>query len=187
MVDTECQPFWLNGSRILFDGWLKADPRSASEDVILPKLTVGDDLKLVDINSEEKQTEPPARYSEAGLIKELEKRGIGRPSTYASIIKTIDDRGYVEKINKALHPTDTGEVVSSFLEEHFSSYISDSFTAEMDNELDDIANGERTYKKTLSDFYTPFRKEVKEKDKIEKINDLGKAPNGEKCPVCGSG
>src|SRR3989344_1525947 len=75
--------FWLNGSRILFDGWLKADPHSASEDVILPKLNIGDDLKLIDINSLEKQTEPPGRYSEAGLIKELEKRAIGRPSTYA--------------------------------------------------------------------------------------------------------
>src|SRR3989344_3867068 len=85
--------FWLNGSRIVFDGWLRADPQSASEDVILPGLSVGDPLELLNINSEEKETQPPARYSEAGLIKELEKRGIGRPSTYASIIKTLDDRG----------------------------------------------------------------------------------------------
>ena len=102
--------FWLNGSRIIFDGWLKADPRSASENVVLPKLEVGDPLKLLNINSEEKETLPPARYSEAGLIKELEKRGIGRPSTYASIIKTLEDRNYVDKVNKALMPTDTGEV-----------------------------------------------------------------------------
>lgn len=176
--------FWLNGSRILFDGWLKADPASASEDVILPKLASGDSLKLLDINSEEKQTEPPARYSEAGLIKELEKRGIGRPSTYASIIKTLEDRSYVEKINKALHPTDTGEVVSSFLEEHFPTYISDSFTADMEDKLDDIATGERTYKKTLTDFYGPFIKDVKSKDKIEKVTNLGKAPAEFKCPVC---
>ena len=181
----EFPDFWLNGSRILFDGWLKADPCSASEDVILPKLTVGDNLKLVDINSEEKQTEPPARYSEAGLIKELEKRGIGRPSTYASIIKTLDDRGYVEKLNKALHPTDTGEVVSQFLEENFPTYISDSFTANMEDELDDIANGERTYKKTLADFYKLFTEAVKSKEKIEKITNLGKAPDDLKCPVCG--
>ncbi len=178
--------FWLNGSRVLFDGWLKADPDSASEDVILPKLETGDLLKLLDIKSEEKQTEPPTRYSEAGLIKELEKRGIGRPSTYASIIKTLDDRGYVEKISKALHPTDTGEVVSSFLEEHFANYISDSFTAEMESKLDDIANGERTYIKTLSDFYTPFQKEIKLKEKIEKVTNLGKAPDDVKCPICGA-
>ncbi len=177
--------FWLNGSRILFDGWIKADLASASEDVILPKLTIGDPLKLINIDSTEKQTEPPARYSEAGLIKELEKRGIGRPSTYASIIKTLDDRGYVTKQNKNLQPTDTGEVVSTFLEENFAQYISDDFTAEMENELDEIASGERTYKKTLSDFYGPFQKEVKSKDKIEKLTNLGDAPKDMKCPVCG--
>ncbi len=179
--------FWLNGSRILFDGWIKADPSSASEDVILPKLTKGDALKLINIDSTEKQTEPPARYSEAGLIKELEKRGIGRPSTYASIIKTLEDRGYVEKVSKALVPTDIGDVVSSFLEENFANYISDSFTAEMENELDEIASGDRSYKKTLTDFYTPFLKEVKSKDKIEKLTNLGKAPEDMKCPVCGAG
>lgn len=177
--------FWLNGSRILFDGWTKADPIAQGEDVILPELTVGETLKLLNIGSEQKQTEPPARYSEAGLIKELEKRGIGRPSTYASIIKTLDDRGYVEKIQKALCPTDTGEVVSNFLEENFANYISDSFTAEMEDELDDIANGKRTYQKTLSDFYKPFLKDVKAKDKIEKVTNLGEAPNKEECPVCG--
>lgn len=178
--------FWLNGSRILFDGWTKADPAAQGEDVILPKLKVNDPLKLINIESEQKQTEPPARYSEAGLIKELEKRGIGRPSTYAAIIRTLDDRGYVEKIQKALHPTDTGEVVSSFLEDNFAEYISDSFTAEMEDELDEIASGKRTYIKTLTDFYGPFLKDVKSKEKLEKATNMGDAPNGEKCPVCGS-
>jgi len=177
--------FWLNGSRILFDGWLRADKASASEDVVLPKFAKGDKLKLSDMSSEEKQTEPPTRYSEAGLIKELEKRGIGRPSTYASIMKTLEDRGYVAKISKALHPTDTGEVVSSFLEENFANYISDDFTAEMEDELDEIANGDRSYKKTLTDFYTPFIKDVKAKDKIAKITNLGDAPKDIKCPTCG--
>lgn len=183
--DTDLPDFAINGSRIIFDGWLKADPDSVSEDVVLPKFAVGDPLKFININSEEKQTEPPARYSEAGLIKELEKRGIGRPSTYASIIKTLEDRGYVTKISKALHPTDTGDVVSSFLEEHFPTYISDSFTAEMENELDEIAEGTRTYKKTLTDFYKPFEEAVKSKEEIEKITNLGKAPADLKCPVCG--
>lgn len=176
--------FWLNGSRILFDGWIKADPMAKSEDVILPKFKVGDALKLTKIDAEEKQTEPPARYSEAGLIKELEKRGIGRPSTYASIIKTLEDRGYVEKISKALHPTDTGDVVSTFLEDNFTNYISDSFTAEMENELDEIANGDRSYKKTLSSFYAPFLSEVKSKEKIEKLTNLGDAPKDLRCPIC---
>ncbi len=177
--------FWLNGSRILFDGWTKADTAAQGEDVILPELAKGDPLKLLALDSEEKQTEPPGRYSEAGLIKELEKRGIGRPSTYASIIRTLDERGYVEKIQKALHPTDTGDVVSTFLEENFMNYISDSFTAEMENELDDIATGARTYKKTLTDFYGPFTKELKEKSSIEKITNLGPAPSEFKCPICG--
>lgn len=176
--------FFINGSRVKFDGWLKADTASRGEDVELPKVAIGEVLKLLEIRSEGKQTEPPARYSEAGLVKELEKRGIGRPSTYASIIKTLEDRGYVEKISKALHPTDTGDVVSSFLEANFANYISDSFTAEMENGLDDIASGKIEYEKTLSDFYKPFSKEVKLKDKIEKTNNLGDADPSLRCPVC---
>jgi DNA topoisomerase-1 len=178
--------FHLNGSRVLFDGWTKADPAAQGEDVILPKLAIGDALNLLSIIAEQKETEPPPRYSEAGLIKELEKRGIGRPSTYAAIIKTIVDREYVEKIQKALKPTDVGEVVSGFLEDNFNEYISDSFTAEMEDELDDIASGTRTYKKTLTDFYGPFSKDVKSKGDVAKATDLGAAPAEFKCPICGS-
>ncbi len=141
---------------------------------------------MISIDSQEKQTQPPSRYTEAGLIKELEKRGIGRPSTYASICKTIEDRGYVGKEGRSLKPTDTGEVVSSFLEENFPTYIGDDFTAEMENELDEIANGERTYLKTLTDFYGPFHKEVKSKEKIDKLTNLGEADPKFKCPKCGS-
>jgi len=177
--------FSINGSRTLFDGWLMADFRAKSEDIELPKISVGDPLKLIAINDEGKETQPPARYSEAGLIKELEKRGIGRPSTYASIIKTIQDRGYVEKISKALHPTDTGDVVSSFLEKEFSHYISDVFTAQMEDNLDNIAGGAAEYEKTLEDFYTPFTKEIKSKKDTQKITDLGEVDEKFKCPVCG--
>jgi len=119
------------------------------------------------------------------LVKELEKRGIGRPSTYANIIKTIIDRGYVDKEGRSLKPTDTGEVVSKFLEDHFIKYINDSFTAEMEDELDEIANGKREYEKTLKDFYGPFSKDVKAKEKIEKITNLGDADKKIKCPECG--
>ena len=143
-------------------------------------------MKLLGLSSEEKFTEPPGRYSEAGLIKELEGRGIGRPSTYASIMRTIEDRGYVRKENKTLFPTDTGEVVSDFLEKHFANYISDTFTAEMEDELDEISRGEREYEKTLKDFYGPFSKEVKLKDKLEKATNLGDAPENIKCPKCES-
>ncbi len=178
--------FGANGSRILFDGWLKADPAARGEDVELPKVSAKDPLKLIDMRSIEKQTEPPARYSEAALVKALEERGIGRPSTYASIISTLEDRGYVEKEGRALKPTDTGEVVSSFLEDNFANYISDTFTAEMEGELDDIANGEREYVKTLKDFYGPFQKELKEKDKLAKATNLGEADPKFVCPKCGS-
>ncbi|MFA5098826.1 MAG: type I DNA topoisomerase [Candidatus Paceibacterota bacterium] len=178
--------FSANGSVIVFPGWLAADAGSRGEDIELPQVSKGDSLKLLDISSEGKQTEPPGRYTEAGLIKELEKREIGRPSTYAAIIKTIQDRGYVIKEGKALKPTDTGEVVSDFLEKNFAKYISDSFTAEMENELDEIAEGKRKYEKMLSDFYKPFSKDVKEKEKTAgKITDLGEADKEIKCPVCG--
>jgi len=183
-TDETIPEFWANGSRLLFPGWLSADPEGVGDDVILPKVSVGEELKLLDIQAEGKQTEPPSRYSEAGLIKELEKRDIGRPSTYASIIKTIEDRGYVEKINKALVPTDTGDVVSSFLENNFPNYISDTFTAEMEDKLDKIAEGKAEYLKTLKDFYGPFLKDVKSKDKIDKVNNFGEADPKFTCPVC---
>lgn len=177
--------FSANGVRLTYQGWLLADPEARGEDVELPKVAKGDPLKLVELKTEEKQTEPPPRYSEAGLIKELEKRGIGRPSTYASIMETLVDREYVTRENRSLKPTDTGMVVSGFLEEHFPSYISDTFTAEMEDKLDDIALGTREYEKTLKDFYTPFRKDVKSKEKLDKATTLGEAPKEFKCPLCG--
>jgi DNA topoisomerase-1 len=185
--DKDVPLFAATGSRVVFDGWLKADPAARGEDVELPKVTAGEDLDVKDVSAEEKQTTPPPRYTEAGLIKELEKRGIGRPSTYASIMKTLADRGYVEKEGRSLKPTDTGDVVSSFLEDNFPTYISDTFTAEMEDELDEIADGKREYAKTLKDFYGPFLKEVKKKDKeAGKITDLGPAPAEFTCPICGS-
>ena len=178
--------FGANGSRLLFPGWLAVDTGARGDDVELPLCVVGEKLKLLGLSDEEKFTLPPGRYSEAGLVKELESRGIGRPSTYASIMRTIEDRGYVRKENKTLFPTDVGEVVSDFLETHFANYISDTFTAEMEDELDEISRGEREYEKTLKDFYIPFSKDVKSKDKLEKATNLGDAPENIKCPKCGS-
>ncbi len=177
--------FSINGSRVLFPGWLAVDTRARGEDTEVPKLKVGDALDLLKANSEAKETEPPNRYTEAGLIKELEKRDIGRPSTYASIIRTIEERGYVNKEGRTLIPTDTGDVVSTFIENNFADYISDSFTAEMENKLDGIADGSHTYLKTLKDFYGPFTKAVKSKDKIEKLTNIGDAPKEFPCPTCG--
>lgn len=184
--DEKIPTFAANGSRTLFPGWFIADPQSRGEDVELPKVERGEELELKDIQSEEKETQPPARYSEAGLVKELEKRGIGRPSTYASIIKTIQDRGYVEKEGRSLKPTDTGEIVSEFLEQNFEKYVSDSFTSEVEDKLDRIAQGEATYTKTLTTFYDEFSKDVASKQDIEKITNLGDAPKEFTCPKCGS-
>lgn len=178
--------FGVNGSRVTFDGWLKIDPRARGEDVAVPKLTVGEVLKVTEVTIEAKQTQPPNRYSEAGLIKELEKRGIGRPSTYASIMNTITERGYTTKEGRTLFPTDTGDVVSTFLEQHFAEYISDTFTSEMEDELDEIADGKRTYIKTLKEFYIPFQAAVAAKENIEKLTNLGAGPKEFPCPVCSS-
>ena len=178
--------FAVNGSRLLFDGWLKVDPGARGEDTEVPKIAKGDTLECKEVAIEAKQTQPPNRYTEAGLIKELEKRGIGRPSTYASIMNTITQRGYVEKEGRTLIPTDTGDVVSTFLETHFADYISDDFTSEMENELDEIATGDRTYKKTLTDFYKPFHKAVEAKEDIEKLTTLGPGPKEFPCPDCGA-
>lgn len=177
--------FSVNGQVIVKEGWIKADPRSRSEDVTLPNLEIGEELKLIEIRDIEKETQPPSRYTEAGLVKELEKRGIGRPSTYAVILKTLVDRQYVEKQGRTLFPTDTGDVVSSFLEKHFDKYISDNFTAEMEDELDEIAEGKREYIKTLKDFYSEFTKDVNSKEDVPKLTTLGKSDKF-KCPKCGA-
>jgi len=178
--------FAVTGSRITFDGWLRVDTAARGEDTEVPSLNIHDHLPVQAIDIEAKQTEPPNRYTEAGLIKELEKRGIGRPSTYASIMNTITERGYVTKEGRTLFPTDTGDVVSTFLEQYFSDYISDTFTSEMEDELDDIAIGTRDYVKTLKDFYTPFKKDVIAKEDIPKLTNLGAGPKQFPCPKCGN-
>lgn len=184
--DSTVPIFTATGSIVVTPGWLTEDAAARGEDTELPKVTAGETITLAEIESEEKWTEPPKRYTEAGLVKELEKRGIGRPSTYASIIQTIQTRGYVEKDGRTLIATETGEVVDDFLSLHFTEILSDAFTAEMEDQLDEIAEGKREYEKTLRDFYGPFSKEVKSKDKLEKMSNLGAAPKEMRCPACKS-
>jgi DNA topoisomerase-1 len=176
--------FTASGYLIKFDGWLRADPAAKGEERELPAVNKGEALELKNITSEGKATTPPNRYSEAGLVKELEKRGIGRPSTYASTIKTILDRGYVDKVSRSLQPTETGEVVSDFLTTHFGNYISDSFTAKMEDELDEIATGKLKYLESLENFYGPFHQAVLAKKTLPKISNLGAGPVEMKCPTC---
>ena len=174
------------GSRVVFDGWRKVMTDDDTEN-ILPECKANDALSLDTLNKLEKETQPPGRYSEAGLVKELEKRGIGRPSTYASIIRTLEERGYVTKEQRSLQPTDTGMVVSGFLEGQFAEYISDSFTAKMEDSLDDIADGAKEYSPTIDEYYKPLHAEVLKASKnASKITNLGDAPAEFPCPICGN-
>jgi len=177
--------FSTTGVKLLFPGWLAADPYAKTEDVLIPDVQEGEKLTLKEFRSIEKMTTPPHRYTEAGLIKELEKRGIGRPSTYASIMRTLVDRKYVEREGRTLYPTDTGDVVSSFLEEHFGKYIADNFTAQLEEQLDEIARGENEYVPVLESFWKPFSQDVAAKQDIPKLTNLGKA-DGFRCPKCGA-
>ncbi len=185
-IDNEDFPdFFVRGAQIVFPGWLKLDVSARGEETELPALKVGDNLKCRRMESEQKETSPPKRYTEAGLVKELETRGIGRPSTYAGIIKTIQTRGYVRKEGRTLIPTLTGMVVSEFLEKNFDKYISDDFTAGMEDELDEIAAGRKTYLQTVRNFWEPFHAAVSSKADMKKLTDLGKADEKFKCPLCG--
>jgi DNA topoisomerase-1 len=157
------------------------------EDEILPNLEENEKLDLVKINSEQKATQPPARYSEATLVKILEEHGIGRPSTYAPTISTIQDRGYVEKDdNKKLFPTETGIVVNSLLVKHFDKVVDYEFTAGLEESLDEIAEGKKEWVKVIKDFYEPFIANVKAKDKEIQKADFQKKLD-KKCPECKSG
>lgn len=176
--------FIIKGVETLNPGWLLAEPESKGEDVELPDIKVQSRATCIKMHKEDKVTTPPNRFSEAGLVKELEKREIGRPSTYASTIKTLQDREYVTKVNRTLYPTPTGAVISGFIEKHFDTYISDTFTAKMEQQLDDIAEGNATYIKTLSGFYTPFFKAVESKKDAKKITSLGDADQNIRCPSC---
>lgn len=176
--------FSIRGVTIKEEGWFKADPDACGQEVLLPTFVQEEPVVCADIQSEEKQTTPPPRYSEAGLVKEMESRGIGRPSTYASTIKTLVDRKYVEKEQRTLVPTDLGDVVSSFVEKNFETYVSDSFTSEMEQRLDDIASGNKEYTDTLAEFYFPFKDAIEQRKDIPKITSLGPAPKEFPCPVC---
>ena len=178
--------FLIRGVAVKEPGWCRADEESCADEIILPDFTKGERIACTRMQETEKQTAPPPRYTEAGLVKELEARGIGRPSTYASIIYTLVERKYVEKEQRSLVPTDLGDVVSSFVEENFEKYVSDSFTATMEGTLDEIAEGKETYEKTLADFYAPFKKAVEGKRSVEKLTTLGPAPDGIVCPTCGA-
>ena len=179
--------FKANGQVIIFDGYLKVYSKYEElKDTLLPAFDTYKSKVVVSNEIAKKQhfTQPPARYSEAKLIKDMEELGIGRPSTYSKIIDNIKDRAYVEVIEKRFKPTEIGLEVNDKLQEFFSHLINVEYTAKMEQELDEIANGEIVWYETLKDFYDKFAKSLEEAfDKMEK-----KEPEktGEKCPECGS-
>ncbi len=157
----------------------------ADEQRLLPAMEIGDRIDLREIVPEQHFTEPPPRYSEATLIRTLEEHGIGRPSTYASIIATLQQREYVVLEKKRFHPTDVGRVVNRFLTQHFSRYVDYDFTARLEDELDAIARGEKEWIPLLESFWRPFKALVDEKDQTVQRKDVTQEPIDEDCPECG--
>ena len=176
--------FKATGQVLVFDGYLKVYQKfESSEDKILPKYKVGDKLISEKIVKEQHFTKPPARYTEAKLIKDMEELGIGRPSTYASTITTLTQRGYVNILEKKLVPTDIGITTTDKLQEFFSDLINVKYTAKMEEDLDKIAEGNKVWYKLLDSFYKSFEPEVENAfNNMEKKQD---EPTGELCPNCG--
>jgi len=174
-----------NGNQMVFEGFLKIYSEQQQEN-ILPHFNHNDALNLLKVLPEQHFTEPPARFSEAGLIKILEEYGIGRPSTYAPTIATIVDRGYVEKIEKRLKPTDIAFLVNDLLVKHFPEIVDYKFTAEMEHRLDEIARGAESWIKIIENFYKPFKANLMKKDHDITKKDLGtETETSEICEKCG--
>ena len=195
-VEVEDYVFYINGSTIKFDGFMKLyiegkdekrkrkdadDDEDSDEENVLPEINVGDILKQKELKADKKTTEPPARYTEASLVKAMEENGVGRPSTYAPTISTIEDRLYIEKEGKYLVPTDLGMVVNKLLEDNFKDIVDVKFTADMEHKLDEVAENKIDYVQMLKDFYGPFITNLNNvQDKIEKV----KVPEQESDVVC---
>lgn len=178
--------FKANGSELLFDGFRRlynnADDEGAK---LLPSLEKDEKLKVESLKGEQSFTQPPARYTEASLVKELEDKDIGRPSTYAPIVSTLTERKYVGREKKALKPTELGFLVNDLMEEYFKDIVDAGFTANMENRLDDVEVGSQKWKDLISEFYGPFKKELDVADSaIEKIV-VEDVPTGELCELCG--
>ncbi len=190
-IDIKADDYLLraNGSVVKFEGWLKLYGKDAEEkdekNQLLPKLSENQPLNLVQLLPAQHFTEPPPRYNEASLIKKLEELGIGRPSTYAPILSTIQDRFYVERIERKFIPTQLGFAVNDFIVQYFPNIVDYSFTAQMEDELDEIARGEREWKPTIAQFYQPFEKKLEETEKTAQRVKMEVEYAHKKCPECG--
>lgn len=197
--DSQVYGFKVSGSVVTFDGFsliYKADKKEG-EEYELPLFKVGDRLEIGKIIREDKATEPPPRYNDASLVKALEERGIGRPSTYATIIKTLKDREYIEKEGNAFTVTDKGKVVNQFLLKHLPRYVDIDFTANMESILDQIAHGKASYLQTMSSYWKDLHQDTeKVKQEVKEQQSNGNVTNSDKilevipdkqCPTCGKG
>lgn len=191
VTDSAKYVFLAKGEVVKFDGFMKVYSESQDDEVEvgivkIPELEKGESLNLVEKIEEQKFTEPPKRYSEATLVKKMESLGIGRPSTYAPTLETIQNRGYVELNEKRFSPTEIGSIVTDLLVKHFDSIVDYQFTAEMEDKLDGIADGEHKWQTIIDEFYLPFAKTLTEKNKeIDKNDIMPVEKTGEKCPECG--
>ncbi|MFV8189617.1 type I DNA topoisomerase [Streptococcus pluranimalium] len=177
--------FTANGSQVKFDGYL-AVYNDSDKNKMLPEMAEGDTVKKVLTTPEQHFTQPPARYSEATLIKTLEENGVGRPSTYAPTLETIQKRYYVKLAAKRFEPTELGEIVNALIVEFFPDIVDVAFTAEMEDRLDEVEVGKEEWQKVIDQFYKPFSKELtKAEDEMEKIQ-IKDEPAGFDCDVCGS-
>ncbi len=197
--------FRASGSVVKFDGFLKVyQVQETDEDAknILPEVKVGEEISILKLNNEQHFTDPPPRYSEASLVKKMEELGIGRPSTYASIISVLSTRNYVELINKRFNPTDRGKLISAFLEKLFSKYVDYNFTADLENQLDEITSGKIEWVQVLDNFWKDFYEnvgKVKEKRTREVLDLLNESLGAliferddkdaidRKCKLCSNG
>lgn len=184
--------FRANGSQLVEPGFMSVYQESVDDakpaddkDRLLPPLKEGDVVKLVKLLPEQHFTEPPPRYAEASLVKSLEEHGIGRPSTYASIISTLQAREYVTMDKRRFFPTDVGRIVNKFLTEHFTQYVDYDFTAKLEDDLDAISRGEKKWIPIMKKFWKPFKELVVDKDKNVDRKDVTHEAMEEKCPKCG--
>lgn len=184
--------FRATGSAVIDPGYMRVyqegtDDKSEElgDESLLPQLTEGDEVKLNDITCNQHFTEPPPRYSEATLIKVLEEHGIGRPSTYAAIVSTLQAREYVELENKRFRPTDIGRIVNKFLTQYFTRYVDYGFTAQLEDELDEVSRGEKEWIPLLEAFWDPFKHQVDNIADTVKKKDVTQELLDEKCPECG--
>jgi len=178
--------FRATGQILKFDGFLKIYPIKF-EETELPPLEINEILELIKLIPSQHFTQPPPRYTEATLIKALEQNGIGRPSTYASILSTIQERNYIEKDeNKKFRPTEIGTVVNDLLVNHFPKIVDIKFTAEMEEDLDKIAGGQRKWVPVIKEFYTPFEENLKQKYQEVSKKDITEKPTEKICPKCGA-